>query len=190
MIAQLTGTITGIRKDMIILDVGGVGYGVHTTSYILGKSSRRETATFHIHTHVREEALALYGFLNESELVMFELLIGVSGIGPKAALAILSMADPTAIQTAILNDDASILMRVSGIGKKTAGRVVLELKNKIADIGFEAKAKASIDSDAIEALLAMGYNISDARDALKGIPMEITDVGERVRLALKGLGKK
>jgi len=190
MIAQLTGTILGIRKDAILLDVSGVGYRIFSTSYTLGKAASMERATFHIHTYVREDTLALYGFLDEAELTMFELLIGVSGIGPKAALAILSIADPIAIQTAILNEDASILTRVSGVGKKTAQRVVLELKNKVADIGSAAKAQSSLDTDAIEALMAMGYSISDARDALKGVDKSITDPGERVKLALKGLGKK
>jgi len=114
----------------------------------------------------------------------------VSGIGPKAALSILSLADVASIQSAIANEDASILTRVSGVGKKTADRVVLELKNKVADMGEIASARATGDSEAMEALIAMGYTVSDAREALKSVPEDVNDVGEKVKRALKGLGTR
>jgi Holliday junction DNA helicase RuvA len=121
---------------------------------------------------------------------MFELLISISGIGPKAAMGILAIADPRTIRTAVLNDDASILTRVSGVGKKIAARVILELKNKVADISVNDKAQITTDSDALEALVTMGYSVGDARETLKHISPDIKDVGERVKMALKNLGKK
>ena len=190
MIAQLTGNVSGIRDGALILCVGGVGYKVYTNAYTLGKAVGEGEITLAIYTHVREDVLALYGFLEEEELKMFELLIGVSGIGPKAALSILSIADVAALQAAIVNEDASILTRVSGVGKKTADRVVLELKNKVASVSEGRQQQSNQDMDAMEALMAMGYNVSDARDALKLVPSDIVDVGERVKQALKGLGKK
>lgn len=191
MIAHLRGKILNVRDGSIILQVNDVGYKVYITSYTLGKiSGSDDQVSLHIHTHVREDVLALYGFLEENELAMFELLIGVSGIGPKAALSILSIADATSLQSAIANGDASILTRVSGVGKRTADRVVLELKNKVEDMGEISQKQSSSDSDAMEALMAMGYNVGDAREALKSVPDEIEDVGEKVKFALKSLGKK
>ena len=121
---------------------------------------------------------------------MFEQLISISGIGPKAAMGILSIATPKTIKTAILNEDPSILTKVSGIGKKTADRVILELKNKVADISTGDKEEATVDVDAIEALMTMGYSNAEARDALKAVPADVRDVGARVKAALKNLGKR
>lgn len=190
MIAQLEGKIAGIRGNAVILQVGGVGYQVFVSVYTLGKVAGQEQVLFHIHTHVREDQLALYGFLNEEELIMFELLISISGIGPKVALSILSIADVKTICTAIVNKDPSILTRVSGVGKKTAERVIIELQNKVDAVGIEDQATTLAGQDAIEALTSMGYSITEAREALKLVPEEITDVSKRIRQALKNLGKK
>jgi len=121
---------------------------------------------------------------------MFELLISISGVGPKSGLGILTVATPNTIKTAILNEDSSILTKVSGIGKKTAERVILELRNKVADMPDSEKEGAVSDSDAIEALVAMGYSVAEARDALKMVPSDIKDIGQRVTIALKNLGRK
>ncbi len=190
MIAQLEGKISGSRGNSVILSVGGVGYQVFVSAYTLGKVVGMEQALLHIHTHVREDQLALYGFLNEDELAMFELLISISGIGPKVALSILSIADVKTIRTAIVNKDPSILTRVSGVGKKTAERVIVELQNKVesADIGDQADMLAG--QDALEALTSLGYSVTQAREALKSVPADIADVGARIRQALKNLGKK
>ena len=203
MIAQLEGKIAGMRGNAVILMVGGpassaqgaasaggVGYLVFVSAYTLGKVAGLEQVLFHIHTHVREDQLALYGFLNEEELIMFELLISISGIGPKVALSILSIADVNTIKTAIVNKDPSILTRVSGVGKKTAERVIVELQNKVDTVGVEDQASALRGQDTIEALTSMGYSITEAREALKLVPAEITDVSKRIRQALKNLGKK
>jgi Holliday junction DNA helicase RuvA len=190
VIAKLKGKIEYIRDSYAVVDVNGVGYKVFATPYILGKISGQEEVSFFIHTYVREDILALYGFLSPEELEMFELLISISGIGPKAAMGILTIADVKTIRTAILNEDPSVLTKVSGVGKKTAERVILELKNKIVDLSEGEKNEALADSDAIEALTGMGYSVSESREALKLVSGEIKDVGERVKMALKNLGKK
>lgn len=191
MIAQLEGKIVGIRGNSVILMVGGVGYRVAVSAYTLGKvAGKEDQILFHIHTHVREDALALYGFLNEEELIMFELLISISGIGPKVALSILSIADVKTICTAIVNKDPSILTRVSGVGKKTAERVIIELQNKVDTMNVGDQASTLGDQDAIEALTSLGYSVTESREALKLVPADTTDVSARIRQALKNLGKK
>jgi Holliday junction DNA helicase RuvA len=190
MIAKIKGKIDFLKDSYAVVDVNGVGYKIFVTPFTQGKISGTENVELYIHTYVREDILALYGFLTLSELEMFELLISISGIGPKAATGILSIADVKTIRTAILNEDPSILTRVSGVGKKTAERVILELKNKIADLPESQRKEALADNDAIEALTTMGYSVSEARDALKNVPSNITDVGERIKMALKSLGRK
>lgn len=190
MIAKLRGKVEYIKPGYAVVDVGGVGYKIMATEYTLGKIRGQETAELFIHTHVREDAINLYGFLNLEELEMFELLISISGVGPKAGLGILTVATPKTIKTAILNEDSSILTKVSGVGKKTADRVILELGNKIADMPEADKAGAISDADAIEALVSMGYSTAEARDALRSVSKDVKDVGERIKVALRNLGKK
>lgn len=190
MIAQLEGNISGIRGNSVIVAVSGVGYLVTVSTYTLGKLSGRESVLLHIHTHVREDQLALYGFLDEEELQMFELLISISGIGPKVALSILSIADPKTICTAIVNKDPDILTRVSGVGKKTAERVIIELQNKVEAIGTKDQEDALVSQDALEALTSLGYSITEAREALKSVPENVHGVNARIKQSLKNLGKK
>ncbi len=190
MIAQLEGKIAGMRGNAVILTVGGVGYLVSVSAYTLGKLAGQAETLLHIHTHVREDVLALYGFQNEEELHMFQLLISVSGIGPKAALAILSVADIKTIRMAIVNKDPSILTRVSGIGKKTAEKVIVELQNKVTAVAGDDGSDAEASQDALDALVSLGYSVTQARDALKLVPADVTDVSARIRTALKNLGKK
>lgn len=190
MIAQLEGKIAGIKGNSVILMVSGVGYQVNVSTYTLGKVVGQEQVLFHIHTHVREDMLALYGFLNEEDLAMFELLISISGIGPRVALSILSIADVKTIRTAIVNKDPSILTRVSGVGKRTAERVIIELQNKVDAVGVEDQESALSGQDAIEALTSLGYSVTEAREALKLVSSDIKDVSTRVRQALRNLGKK
>lgn len=189
MIARLEGKIVGIKGNSVIVMIGGVGYRVFVSTYTLGKVAGMEQAVFHIHTHVREDQFSLYGFLNEEDLAMFELLISISGIGPKVALSILSVADIKTIRTAIVNKDATILTRVSGVGKKTAERVIVELQNKVEAMGTEDQAEALAGQDALEALASLGYSVTEAREALKSVPSDV-DVSARIRQALKNLGKK
>lgn len=190
MIAWLSGRNLGIRDGAVIVETGGIGYKVAVSAYVLGKVAGTDEVSFHIHTHVREDILALYGFLSEDELSMFESLISVSGIGPKAALGILSIADTDTIRTAIVNRDPSLLTQVSGVGKKTAERVIVELQNKVSAPTGKVSGATTADGEAIEALLSLGYKVSEARDALKAVPGDVKDVGEKVRAALRLLGKK
>lgn len=202
MIRALRGTLGSIHPNFAILFVHDIGYQVYASPYTLGKlagmtpsnnasnSEAGRDVTLHIHTHVREDQFNLYGFITEDELAMFELLISVSGIGPKAALGILAIAEPKTIRTAIVNKDPSILTRVSGVGKKTAEKVIVELQNKVSSADVTDQAGALAEQESIEALTALGYTVSEARDALKGVPMDITSVGERLKRALKSLGKK
>lgn len=191
MIAQIEGKIARIKGNTVIVMVGGIGYRVAVSSYTLGKvAGKQDSVLFYIHTHVREDMFALYGFLNDEELTMFELLISISGIGPKVALSILSIADVKTICTAIVNKDPSILTRVSGVGKKTAERVIIELQNKVGDMELSDQSSTLIDQDAIEALTSLGYSVTEAREGLKQVPESITDVSARIRQTLKNLGKK
>ncbi len=190
MIAKIKGNIDFLRDNYVVVDVSGVGYKVFVSPYTFGKLASENIAELFTHTYVREDTLSLYGFVTLEELEMFELLISISGIGPKAALGILSIADPVAIRTAVQNEDPSILTRVSGVGKKTAQRVILELKNKVAALPAGQSKQVQTDSDALEALMALGYSVSEGREALKHISKEITDVSERVKAAMRSLGRK
>lgn len=189
MIAKITGKIAYLRDKYVVIDVGGVGYKVHVAEFTFGKIAGKEGIELFTHTYVREDSLDLYGFLTLEELEMFELLISISGIGPKAAIGILSIAEPKTIRAAVISGDSSILTRVSGVGKKTAERVILELKNRIAELPGEDQKAARADSDAIEALTSLGYSAMQAREALKAVPEKVKDVSGRVRAALKNLGK-
>ena len=190
MIAQLYGTVSYMKENFVVLSVGGVGYKVFVSPYTTGNIAGGGLVTLHTYTYVREDTLALYGFITPEELDMFELLISVSGIGPKAGLGILSISDPNTLRAAIINHDVSVFTRVSGVGKKTAERVILDLENKVGSITEIQRTGATLDTDAIDALTVMGYAVAEAREALKMAPVDMTDVGERVKFALKYLGRK
>lgn len=189
MIAKIKGKIAYLRDKYVVVDVAGVGYKVFVTEFTFGKIAGKAEVELYTHTYVREDSLDLYGFLTLDELEMFELLISISGIGPKAGIGILSIAEPKTIRTAVISGDSSILTRVSGVGKKTAERVILELKNRIAELPGEDQGTAKVDSEAIEALISLGYTNTQAREALKSVPEKVKDVSERVKEALKRLGK-
>ncbi len=190
MIAELRGTILRIGRGFIVLDVGGIGYRVSVTGDALAtlRGSVGEAAHLLTHLAVRENAHDLYGFLREEELNFFELLITISGIGPKTALAVLSVADPKTIARAVNSGDSSHLTKVSGIGRKSAERIVVELRDKLGALATgEETAALKDESDAIDALRALGYTTKEARDALKAVAKEVVGAGERVREALKSL---
>lgn len=191
MISHIKGKIILKKDKFIVVSTGSIGYKIFTLS-----SSKEvgEDVEFFTYLNVREDALTLYGFPNFEDLELFESLISVSGIGPKTALGALSLADSRTIKIAIAKEDSSILTRVSGIGKKTAERIILELKDKftISDVDRSAEKDKEISdhSDAFEALVSLGYSSFHAKKALSEIPPEIKDVGERVKMALKELGRK
>jgi Holliday junction DNA helicase RuvA len=191
MISYIKGKVILKSENFIIVSTGNVGYKVFIMSD-LGKIG--EDVELFTHLNVREDALVLYGFLEYKELELFELLISISGIGPKAGMGILSLADPETVKIAIAKGDSSILTKVSGIGKKTAERVILELRNKfsISDVeNLGDKTKEIGDySDAVEALVSLGYSSAEAKKALSNISPEIKDISERIKMALKELGRR
>lgn len=191
MISYLKGKIILKKEKFIIISTGNVGYKVFVIS---SHGEAGEEIELFTYLNVREDLLALYGFAEYKELELFELLISVTGIGPKAGMGILALADPETIKIAIAKGDSGILTRVSGIGKKTAERVILELGNKftISDVeNMEDKTKEiGNHSDALDALVSLGYSPNDAKKALANISPEIKDVGEKIKTALKELGKR
>ncbi len=193
MIAHLSGTLFFTSDRFVVVDVGGVGYKVRVaidTLRILREASDKKVSLW-IHTVVREDVLDLYGFKNEIELEFFEMLISVSGIGPKSALGVLNVAPVEHLKEAIANGDASALTKVSGIGSKSAQKIILELRDKMGGVdGAVIPAGVLRDEyDAIEALVTLGYTERDARTALKGIPLDIKGTSARIKHALKNLGK-
>jgi len=192
MISRLSGTVVDLTEKYTILDVSGVGYKIFCSTDTLATLSLDTLASLHTHLAVREDALDLYGFSNAGELHFFELLISVSGIGPKSALGILGIASTDTLKKAIATGDTGYLTKVSGIGRKTAEKIVLELRDKLrAHAGSKESGGAlRAESDVIEALKALGYSGNDARDALKEIPAEVTGTNARIKEALKILGQK
>ena len=189
MIGHLKGTVTARRTGYLILSTGGVGYKVAVTrATLLGATDGQELALW-THLAVREDILDLYGFTVEEELRFFHLLLSVSGIGPKSALAILDIASVETLRSAISTGRAEYLTKVSGVGKKTAEKIVLELRDKV---GVSAESEAGSlkgDEEALEAMRSLGYSMAEARDALRKIPKEIEKGSERLREALKIMSK-
>jgi Holliday junction DNA helicase RuvA len=189
MIASLLGTMSFASERFVVLDVGGVGYKIFTLGETVRKAEKEAgMVLFWTHLSVRENALDLYGFLEQSELEFFELLLTVSGIGPKTALGIMNAAPVEMIVSAVTEGDSSHLTKVSGIGTKNAQKIVLELKGKVD--GFRTETPAgNKESDALEALQALGYSLKEAREALKKTSPEAETPGEKIKEALKILGK-
>lgn len=191
MIAQLKGTIEHKDLRFLVLDVSGVGYKVFATSDTIESAKIGEVKKYWIHQVVREDAQDLYGFNTKDDQDFFELLIGISGIGPKTALGILNLATLPTLKRAVVSGDSSYLTKVSGIGKKNAEKIVLELKDKlIAVFDEEENQSAENHNDSLEALKSLGYSEREAREALKKIPANISDTSESVRQALKILSKQ
>ncbi|TSC68702.1 MAG: holliday junction DNA helicase RuvA [Parcubacteria group bacterium Gr01-1014_56] len=192
MIGKLEGTFSGTHPDgAAILMVSGVGYAVYVPLSVLVSIQSNPAASLFIHTAVREDALDLYGFLSHEDLSFFKQLIGISGIGPRSALGILNVADTPTLKRSIAAGDNSMLTKVFGIGKKSAERIVVELRDKLAD---QAAARGEAvgmgeDGEVIEALMALGYSASESRRAIKEIK-GASGVSERISAALKYLGKK
>lgn len=192
MIAHLSGTLFFTNDHFIVVDVSGVGYKVRTTISTLHELKKEEDKkiSLWIHTVVREDVLDLYGFVNKEELDFFEMLISVSGIGPKSGLGILNIASVSTLKEAISNGNAVALTKVSGIGAKNAQKIILELRDKLGGIGDEVHGgKLHEEHDAIEGLVALGFSERDAREALKKVSSDIKGPSARIKHALKHLGK-
>ena len=192
MISLLDGIIELKTEKFAVINVGGVGYRVFLGADSLQRIPEKGgSVKVWIHHHVREDSQELYGFRHYAELDLFEMLIGISGIGPKGALGIMAIAPADTLKKAIAAGDTSYLTRVSGIGKKTAEKIVLELKDKMAGKGVTVEAPELKDeADAIDALVALGYSQREARDALSGVSANGMSLEKRVSAALKQLGMK
>jgi len=188
MIASLQGTVTAIDQASVVVLVSGVGFRVFVPQTLLdGLSGPGQEVTLHTHLHVRENELTLYGCSTEEELALFRLLLGVSGIGPKVALSILSSLPPDRLQAAIAQEDVAMLARVPGIGPKTARKLVFDLKDKVAAMlpaGEPRPVLTEADADLIAALTSLGYSVVEAQEAIRHLPREPLPLEERVRLAL------
>lgn len=193
MISFLRGRVINKGLNYAIIETGNIGYQVFAGENFLNDLKIDNEVEIYTHHQVREEASDLYGFKTLEDLELFELLLTVSGVGPKSALGVLTMASASDIKEAIIRGDANLLTKVSGIGKKTAERLVLELKTKILRFSATATTDNSsslVGSDEIEALMSLGYSFSDARSALNLVDPTVIDSGERVKAALRKMAKK
>lgn len=197
MVAYLHGKIISksspLKKgSFIIVDVNGVGYQVLVSAKILGTIKLHDLCEIFIYHHVREDAQELYGFLRQEEVDFFKLLISISGIGPKTALGILDKADMKDIQDAVIKESPSSLAHVSGMGQKTAEKIVLGLKGSIQGMLESGRSSSNEpnDIDVIEALISLGFSSDQSRRAVTQLPKEITESKDKVHQALKILGKK
>jgi Holliday junction DNA helicase RuvA len=195
MFYYLNGFVAETGANLAVIDCGGVGYACATTNYTLAQLKKGEKAKLYTYLHVREEIFEIYGFASQGELNSFKMLIAVSGVGPKAALAILSSTTPDQLALAIVTGDEKALTAAPGIGKKIAQRIILELKDKLSkDPGsFASAGGASIpvpvkndkSGEAAAALAVLGYTSQDIAVALKGLDMDALSLEEIIRQALK-----
>lgn len=192
MIAHLSGKLLFASERFVVIQTAGVGYKVRVPLETLRFLREKEShdVSLWIHTSVREDALDLYGFERQTDLDFFELLISVSGIGPKSALGILNIAPVHHLKEAIASGDTAALTKVSGIGNKGAQKIILELSDKV---GLHTRETGDTtlgeERDAIEGLVALGYAERDAREALKSVPKDVKGTGARIKSALKKIAK-
>jgi Holliday junction DNA helicase RuvA len=189
MIASVHGIVQGLRENTVIIRVGGIGLdlNVPTGTYNLLAGEIGQPIDLYTYLVVREDALTLYGFTEEQQRFIFQQLLGVSGVGPRLALSVLSTLTPEMLANAIQRDEPDLIARVPGVGKKTAQKIVLDMKGKLLPETLAAglAAVTASDTEVIEALTALGYSIVEAQAALQAIPRDAPDdIEERVRLAL------
>ena len=200
MFYYVNGTVAHLAPYLAVIDCGGVGYACRTTNNTLARLKKGETARLYTYLNVREDAMELYGFFTEDERNCFQLLIGVSGVGPKAALSILSSSTPETLAMSIITGDEKALTVAPGIGKKIAQRVILELKDKLAKgqiaPGGESYGGTGVtvipenkSSEAAAALAVLGYSTAEIGAALKGIDLEALSLEEIIKQALKKMVK-
>lgn len=191
MIRSVRGIVLQGGKGYLVIELGagtgGLGLRVFTTEATSSQYKASDSVLLHTYLQVREDALSLYGFPNEDELSMFELLLGVNGVGPRVALATLNTLSPDALRLAIANDEPALVARVPGVGKRTAQKIVLDLKDKVTTptsaIGGLARM-SNVDSEVIDALTSLGYSVVEAQRAIQKLPKDAVGVEERLRLAL------
>ncbi|MFA6340867.1 MAG: Holliday junction branch migration protein RuvA [Candidatus Paceibacterota bacterium] len=188
MIAKIEGIVWDVNNKYITVGVGGIGFKVYVTEGTKTVAHKGKDISLFTHLAVREDALDLYGFADQEELNFFELSISISGIGPKTALNILNVSSVPVLKRAIASGDTTHLVKISGIGKKIAEKIVLELKDKIG-AGDDDHGGFGGQVDALEALKSLGYSHREARDALKDIEKKFTKTEDIIKEALKILGK-
>ena len=199
MFYYVNGTVAEIEAGLAVIDCSGVGYACATTNYTLSQLKKGERAKLYTYLNVREDAMEMFGFASQSELRSFKMLIGVSGVGPKAALSILSSTTPQQLSMAVVMGDEKALTAAPGIGKKIAQRIILELKDKLIKEqgGFEAGSGAAVAmpaqnnkaGEAAAALAVLGYGSQEIAAALKGIDMDALPLEEIIRQSLKKIGR-
>jgi Holliday junction DNA helicase RuvA len=192
MIAHLHGSIEFVGKDNLIVNVGNVGLRVYVPAAIRDAVSVGKMIDLFTHLHIRETEWTLYGFPAQDELEIFELLLGVSGVGARTALAVLGAASPEQLRSAIAHEQDEVLMRVPGIGPKTAKSIIFHLKDKVGVVtpGAQIAYLTDADTEVIAALTGLGYSIVEAQTALASLPRDASqDVEERFRLALNYFAK-
>jgi Holliday junction DNA helicase RuvA len=188
MIATLRGEIAQVEENALILEVGGVGLRVFVPAPLRARTRAGELLMLYTHLVVREDALTLYGFETQGERELFNTLLGVDGIGPKVALSVLSTMTLDAIQRAVFADEPEILSRVPGVGKKTAQKMALHLKDKLKPMDALATMAGMTDRDSevLAALTALGYSVVEAQAAIQALPKDAPeDTEERLRMALQ-----
>jgi Holliday junction DNA helicase RuvA len=192
MIAHVSGIVAEKFNSSVIIDVQGVGYEVAVAAGDFERALLGEPMKFHTYHHIREQSQELFGFTSLAAKKLFEMLITVQGVGPKAALAILSLGESEIVRNAIANGDAVFITKASGVGKRIAERVVVDLTDKVglairSDVSAATGLSQQISrsDEALEALMALGYTLNDATRALEGIPMDLS-TADRVTQALKG----
>ena len=190
MIASLSGTVQKIEASSLVVAVGGVGVRVFVPRTVLENVGGVGRAIgLYTHLQVREDDLSLFGFENEDDLELFQVLLGVQGVGPKVALAILGALSPELLKSAIMREETAVLQRVPGIGKKTAERIMFQLRDKL-DLGGAAATMplvSDVDADVIDILTGLGFSIIEAQTALQHVPREVRAMDERVQAALQHL---
>lgn len=187
MIGHLTGTLISRTDPHIIIDVHGVGYKVCAASDVLSTFHVGDTVSLFIHTHVREDAFELYGFTDEGSLSLFELLLSVSGIGPKTAIGVFALGKKEAVLQAIRSADVAFFTGVPRLGKKNAQKIIIELKGKLGAV--EELDLQEGDADVVSALTQFGFSSAEAAAAVRAIGKQDASASEKIKLALKYLGK-
>ncbi|PIW36707.1 MAG: Holliday junction branch migration protein RuvA [Candidatus Kerfeldbacteria bacterium CG15_BIG_FIL_POST_REV_8_21_14_020_45_12] len=191
MIAYIEGKIQDIDEEGVVVLINGLGYMVSVPERLTEQWQLGQDVSLHTHQHIREDALDLYGFTERSDLLFFRQLIKVSGVGTKLALAVLSQLETPVIKRAIIHGDVSVLTSISGVGKKTAERIVFDLKESIGvDAEIETGGSGEVEAvlTAIDALMSLGYNRAEAVEALQGLDADLS-VEEQVRAALKKVAR-
>jgi Holliday junction DNA helicase RuvA len=192
MIATLSGVVSEKLADVVVVDVNGVGYGLYVTAEDHGSLAAGDKTKLYIYEHIREQSHDLFGFTAKDTQALFELLLGVNGVGPKMALNMLSIGSAQGVKKAIASGDVAVIQQANGVGKRVAERVVVDLKDKVGLVGVDLQSTGLLQSEdklnqdeAVVALIALGYSASDAAQALQKVDSKLP-TEDRIKQALKG----